>query len=197
MKINAEMVKELREATGAPIMDCKAALVEADGDFDEAVKKLRTKGLAEAKKRASRETKEGNVFSYIHLNGKIGVLVEINCETDFVAKTPDFQELGKNIAMQIAALNPLHIEREQVSKERVEAEREIYRLQAKEAGKPERVWDRIVDGRLEKFFKEVCLLEQSFIKQPEITVKKYIAGVAAKLRENITIRRFVRYEVGR
>jgi elongation factor Ts len=196
MKVNAQMVKELREATGAPIMECKAALSETNGNFDEAMKRLRTKGLTEAKKRAPRETKEGNVFSYIHLNGKIGVLVEINCETDFVAKTSDFQELGKNIAMQIAALNPLYIGREDVSKEKVEAEREIYRLQAKEAGKPERVWERIAEGRLEKFYKEVCLLEQSFIKQPEITVKEYISSVIARLRENISIRRFVRYKVG-
>ncbi|MEW6606132.1 MAG: translation elongation factor Ts [bacterium] len=196
MVISAEQVKQLREITGAPMMECKEALQKANGVVEEALKILRTQGLAEAKKKQVRETKEGTIFSYIHPGGKLGVLVEINCETDFVAKNSEFQELVKNIAMQIAASNPYVVSKDQVREEMVANEREIYIEQAKKSGKPEKFWDKIVEGRLEKYYKEICLLEQPYIKDPAITVSDYVASVIAKLRENITIRRFVRYAIG-
>jgi len=196
MVISAAQVKELRETTGAPMMECKGALQKANGNFEEAVKILRTQGLAAAKKKQLRETKEGTIFSYIHLGGKLGVLVEINCETDFVAKNAQFQELGKNIAMQIAASNPYVVSQDQITEEMIAHEKEIYLEQAKKSGKPEKIWPQMVEGRLKKYYKEICLLEQPYIKDPNITVDEYIAQVVAKVRENITIRRFTRYVLG-
>lgn len=196
MDISASQVKELRESTGAGMMECKGALIKANGNFEEAVKILRTQGLAEAKKKQQRETKEGTIFSYIHPGAKLGVLVEINCETDFVAKNAEFQELGKNIAMQIAASNPFVVSQNQVTPKLIANEKEIYLEQAKKSGKPEKIWEQIVEGRLKKYYKEICLLDQPYIKEPTITVSDYIAGVIAKVRENITIRRFTRYVLG-
>lgn len=196
MAISATQIKELREATGAPMMECKGALEKANGNFKEAMRILRTQGLVEAKKKQQRETKNGAIFSYIHPGAKLGVLVEINCETDFVAKNAEFQELGKNIAMQIAASNPYVISQDQVTQEMITAEKEIYLEQAKQSGKPEKIWPQIVEGRLKKYYKEICLLEQPYIKEPSITVCEYIAGFVAKVRENIIVRRFMRYEVG-
>lgn len=196
MPISAQQVKELRQATLAPMMECKVALQKANGNFEEAVKILRTQGLAEAKTKQQRQTNEGTIFSYIHQGGKLGVLVEVNCETDFVAKNAQFQELGKNIAMQIAASNPYVVSKDEVTEEMIAQEKEIYLEQAKKSGKPEKIWDKIVEGRLGKYYKEICLLEQPYIKDPNITVADYIAEVIAKLRENITIRRFTRYVLG-
>jgi len=196
MAISATQVKELRQATEAPIMECKEALQKANGNFEEALKILRTQGLAVAKKKQQRETKEGAIFSYIHLGGKLGVLVEVNCETDFVARNAEFQELGKNIAMQIAASNPYVVSQDQITEEMIASEKEIYLEQAKKSGKPEKIWDKIVEGRLKKYYKEICLLDQPYIKDPSITVSDYISQVVAKLRENITIRRFTRYVLG-
>lgn len=196
MLINASQVKELRDITGAPMMECKEALKKAAGDIKEAIKILRTEGLAVAGKKAQREAKEGQIFSYIHLGGKIGVLVEVNCETDFVARTAEFQEIAKNIAMQIAASRPLVVSRDDVSQEMIASEREIFLEQARKSGKPEQFQEKIVTGRLEKFYKEVCLLEQPYIKEPSITVSDYLGEIIGKLRENIIIRRFVRYGLG-
>lgn len=196
MNISAAQVKELREVTGAPMMECKDALKKANGVYDEALKILRTQGLAVAKTKGLREAKEGQIISYVHLGGKLGVLVEINCETDFVAKNTEFQELGKNIAMQIAASNPSVVSRNQITPEMVAKEKEIYLEQAKQSGKPEKIWDKMVEGRLEKYYKEICLLEQPYIKDPSISVSDYLAQLVAKVRENITIRRFTRYAVG-
>lgn len=194
MSISASLVKELRSITNVGMMECKKALVECDGDIDKAIKHLREQGLAMAKKKFSRETKEGRIFSYIHLNNKLGVLVEINCETDFVAKTNDFNEMANNIAMQIAASAPLFVNREQVSSEILEQEREIYRKQAE--GKPPQVIDKIVEGKIEKYLEQICLLEQPYIRDTNITINDYIASFVAKLGENITVRRFVRFQVG-
>lgn len=196
MVIGAEQVKQLRQATEAPMMECKAALQKANGNFEEALKILRTQGLAVAKKKQQRETKDGLIFSYIHLGGKLGVLVEINCETDFVAKNAEFQELGKNIAMQIAASNPSVVSQDQITEEMIAQEKEIYLEQAKKSGKPEKFWDNIVEGRIKKYYKDICLLEQPYIKDPNITVSDYISEIVAKVRENITIRRFTRYVLG-
>ncbi|MDI6786643.1 MAG: translation elongation factor Ts [bacterium] len=194
MIISASLVKELRSITNAGMMECKKSLVECDGDINKAVKHLREKGLAMAKKRSSRTTKEGRIFSYIHLNNKLGVLVEINCETDFVAKTDDFNEMSNNIAMQVAASAPLFVDREQVSPEILEQEREIYRKQSE--NKPPQAIEKIVEGKIEKYLKQVCLMEQSYIKDPDVTVNDYIASFIAKLGENITVRRFVRFQMG-
>ncbi len=196
MAITAAMVKELREKTGAGMMDCKKALVEADGNIDKAIEILREKGMASAAKKAGRIAAEGIVSSYIHTGGRIGVLVEVNCETDFVAKTDDFQNLVKDIAMQIAAMNPKYIRREDVPEEELEKERAILREQALAEGKPERVIDRIVEGRISKYFQEVCLLEQTFIKDNEKTVDQLVRSAIARIGENISVRRFVRYEMG-
>lgn len=196
MAITAKMVKELREKTGAGMMDCKKALVEADGNIDKAIEILREKGMASAAKKAGRIAAEGIVSSYIHTGGRIGVLVEVNCETDFVAKTDDFQNLVKDIAMQIAAMNPKYIRREDVPEEELEKERAILREQALAEGKPERVIDRIVEGRISKYFQEVCLLEQTFIKDNEKTVDQLVRSAIARIGENISVRRFVRYEMG-
>lgn len=196
MEITAEKVKELREKTGAGMMDCKKALQETGGDLEKAIVYLREKGLAVARKRADRVANEGVIQAYIHTGGRLGVLLEVNCETDFVAKTPEFQEFAKNLAMQIAATNPLAIQREDLDPALVEKERDIYLTQARESGKPEKVLEKIVEGRLQKFFSEVCLLEQPYVKNPDITVQDYLNEMRAKTGENIIIRRFVRYQLG-
>jgi elongation factor Ts len=190
------MVKDLREKTGAGMMDCKKALSETGGNFEKAVDYLRQKGLATAAKRAGRIAAEGRVGSYVHAGGKIGVIVEVNCETDFVAKTDDFQSFAKDVAMHIAASNPLYIQRENVPPEALERERGIYRAQAREAGKPEKIMEKIVEGKLEKFYSEVCLLEQPFIKDPDLTVQDLLNGLIGKLGEKVEIRRFSRIQVG-
>ena len=194
--ITAAMVKELRERTGCGMMDCKNALVEAGGDLEKAIEVLRTKGLAKAAKKAGRVATEGIVEAYIHLGGRIGVLVEVNCETDFVAKTDEFKQLCRDIAMQIAAARPEFVSRDEVDQETVEREKRILRQQALSEGKPEKVIEKMVDGRMEKFFKENCLLEQPFIKDQDKTVQEVINEYIMKLGENITVRRFARFEVG-
>ena len=196
MEVSVNMVKELREKTGAGMMDCKKALSETGGNFEKAVDYLRQKGLSIAAKRAGKIASEGSIGSYIHAGGKIGVMVEVNCETDFVAKTDDFRAFAKDMAMHIAASSPLYIRRESVPPEEVEREREIYRAQAREAGKPEKIVERIVDGKIEKFYGEVCLLEQPFIKDTGLAVQVLLNGLISKLGEKIEIRRFVRFQVG-
>ena len=195
-EISAAMVKELREKSGAGIMDCKAALSECDGDLEKAVDFLRKKGIATAAKRAGRATSEGTVQSYIHMGGKIGVMVEVNCETDFVAKTDDFGDFAKNIAMHIAATNPVGIVPEDVPAEVVSREREIYRAQVLEMGKPEQMVDKIAEGKLNKFFKENCLMNQQYVKEPDKTIADYLNEVIAKTGEKITIKRFARFQIG-
>ena len=195
MAIGAAEVKELRNRTGAGIMDCKSALTEAGGDMDKAIEILRTKGLAKAAKKAGRIVSEGLIGSYIHAGGKIGVLVEVNCETDFVAKTEDFKQFVKDVAMHIAASSPLFVKREEVPEEIKENERKIYETQAREAGKPEKIIDKIVSGKLDKYLSEICLLDQSFIKDPDKTIQDLLQETIAKLGENISIRRFVRYQL--
>lgn len=194
--ITAEQVKELRERTGAGMMDCKKALVDSNGDIDKAIDILREKGLASAAKKAGRVANEGLVDSYIHGGGRIGVLAEVNCETDFVANTDDFKNFVKEICMQIAAANPRYITREDVPQSVIEKEKEILKAQSLNEGKPEKVLEKIIEGRLEKFYKENCLLEQIYIRDNEKTVKDYLNEKIAKLGENIIIRRFVRYERG-
>ena len=195
-EISATMVKQLREKTGTGIMDCKEALTACDGDINNAVDFLRKKGLATAQKRAGRAMMEGTIQPYIHLGGKLGVLVEVNCETDFVAKTDDFKELAKNIAMHIAASNPVSVSPEDVSEEIINKEKEIYRDQALQMGKPEKMVDKIVEGKLTKFFKESCLLNQAYVRNSDITVTDLLNESIAKIGENITIKRFVRFQVG-
>lgn len=194
--IGASEVKELRERTGAGMMDCKKALVETKGDMEKAVEILREKGLAAAAKRAGRIASEGIVESYIHGGGRIGVLIEVNSETDFVAKNEGFRLFVKDMAMQVAASNPLYISREQVDSGLIEKEREIYRAQAINEGKPEKIIDRMVEGRIEKFYKEICLLEQPFIRDTDKTVNDILMDLIARMGENISIRRFARYEMG-
>jgi elongation factor Ts len=199
MEIRAETVKELREKTGAGFMDCKKALTEVSGDLEQAVRWLREKGLAAAAKKAGRVTSEGLVGTYLHAGGRIGVLVEVNCETDFVAKTPDFQNLVKELAMQVAAASPAlprYVRREDVPADVVEQEREIYRAQAQSSGKPENVIEKIAEGKVDKFLSDVCLLEQPFIRDPEKTVKDVVSEAIAKLGENINVRRFARFQLG-
>lgn len=196
MEVPAAQVKELRERTGAGMLACKQALVEARGDMERAITILREKGLAAAAKKAGRAANDGLVEAYIHGGGRIGVLVEVNCETDFVARTEEFRTLARDLAMQIAAARPEYIRREDVPEEVVAKERAILRAQALREGKPEKVVDRMVEGRLEKFFKEQCLLEQPFIKDPNITVGQLITEKIARLGENITVRRFARFELG-
>lgn len=196
MEISIELVKDLRQRTGAGIVDCKAALQEAGGSIEAAIDYLRKKGLATAAKKAGRIATDGLVASYIHAGGKMGVLVEINCETDFVAKTGDFQEFAKNMAMHIAAANPQFIRREDVPPEVLEKEREIYRTQALDSGKPAKVIDKIVEGKLERFYSETCLLEQTYIRDSDVTVKEVLDGMIGKLGENIAIRRFARFQLG-
>jgi elongation factor Ts len=196
MEVNATLVRELRDKTGAGIMDCKRALAETGGDLDNAISYLRQKGLAAAAKKADRVAADGAVGAYVHPGGKIGVLVEINCETDFVARTTEFQSLLKDIAMQIAAANPRYVRREDVAADEIEKEREIYHRQGIESGKPEKVIEKIVDGKMERFFSEVCLLEQAFIKDPDHKVAEIVNDVVARLKEKIEVRRFVRYYLG-
>ena len=196
MEISASLIKNLREKTGVGIMDCKGALKECNGDIEQAIDYLRKKGIATAKKRGSRSTSEGQIQSYIHAGGKIGVLVEVNCETDFSAKTMDFTEFVKNIAMHIAATNPVAIDREGIPPEILERERTIYLSQAKESGKPEKVIDKIIEGKMNKFFSETALLEQQYVKNPDITIQDLLNELIAKTGENIVINRFVRFQLG-
>lgn len=198
MAISASQVKELRDKTGAGFMDCKKALTDAAGDVDNAVKILREKGIAKAAKRTGRMAKEGVIFSYIHPGNKIGVMVEINCETDFVARNPDFQQFAKDIAMHIAAANPLVINKEDVCEDVCAKEIEIFKAQAKNEGKPEKIWDKIAQGKLQKFFKESCLMEQIFVKDPDRkqTINALLIGQTTTIGEKISISRFARYELG-
>jgi elongation factor Ts len=195
MGISAEQVKELREKTGVGFMECKSALQEANGDTEEAITILRKRGLASAAKKSGRETKDGLIGSYVH-NGKIGVMVEVNCESDFVARNTDFQALVKDVAMHIAASDPRFLRKEDVTEDVLASEREIYKEQARATGKPENVLDKIVEGRMSKYFSESCLLEQPFVKDPAITVRDHIAAYIQKIGENIQIRRFVRFKLG-
>lgn len=193
---NATLVKELREKTGAGILDCQKALVETGDDIEKAIEHLRQKGLAAAQKKAGRETNEGIIASYIHPGSRIGVLVEVNCETDFVARNDEFQAFVRDLALQIAASNPSFVKREDIPASFIEKEKQIYLAQAKEMGKPEPAWAKIVDGKLEKFYQESCLLEQVFIKDPTVTIKDLLAQKIAKIGENMAIRRFTRYQLG-
>ena len=194
--ISADLVKQLREKTGAGIMDCKTALSDNNGDMDKAIEFLRKKGLATAAKRAGRAVSEGTIQSYIHMGGKLGVLVEVGCETDFVAKNEDFQEFARNIAMHIAASNPLGIVPEDIPQETIDKEMEIYKAQAKETGKPDNILEKIAQGKLQKFVKENCLMDQPYVRNPDITVADLLNELIAKIGENITIKRFSRFQVG-
>ncbi len=194
--ISAAMVKQLREKAGAGIMDCKEALAKCDGDISKSIDFLRKKGLATASKRSGRVMSEGVIKSYIHTGSKLGVLVEINCETDFVAKNDDFLEFAKNIAMHIAATNPVGIRPEDVPEEIINKEKEIYRAQAIETGKPEKIVDKIAEGKLQKFYKDNCLMSQAYVRDPNVTIEDLLNGLIAKIGENITIKRFVRFQAG-
>jgi elongation factor Ts len=196
MEVNASTVKELREKTGAGVMDCKKALAECAGNLEKAVDYLRQKGLAAAAKKMSRVAAEGLVGAYIHAGGKIGVMVELNCETDFVARTPEYQALLKDIAMQVAAASPRYVRREDVPAEEVERERAIYRTQVLEQGKPEKIVDKIIEGKLDRFYSEICLIEQAFIKDPDRKVGDLLRDAVSRMGENIQVRRFMRYQVG-
>lgn len=196
MEISAEKVKELRDKTGSGIMDCKEALKVAGGNMDKAIEYLREKGMSAATKKSSRATKEGAVTSYIHMEGKVGVMVELNCETDFVAKTQDFKTLSKDIAMHIAAMNPLYVRAEEVPPDVIESERGIYKKQALAEGKPEKIMERIIEGKLKKYYEDVCLMNQRFIKDQDMTIEKLVKNAIAKTGENIVVRRFVRYQLG-
>ena len=195
-EITAAMVKQLREKTGSGMMDCKKALAENDGDMDKAIDFLRKKGLATAAKRAGRATTEGVVQPYVHTGGKLGVMVEVNCETDFVAKSDDFQEFAKNVAMHIAATNPIGITPEDVPAETLDREKAIYVDQAKQTGKPDNVVEKIVEGKMNKFLKENCLMQQAYVRNPDITIADLLNELIAKIGENITIKRFVRFQIG-
>jgi elongation factor Ts len=196
MAITAKEVKELRERTGAGMMECKSALQEANGDMEAAIDILRAKGSAKAAKRASRDASEGAIGSYIHMGGKIGVMLEVNCETDFVARNDAFQQLVRDIAMHIAAANPIAVSRDEIDAGLVERERNVYREQMRESGKPEHIWDKIVDGKIDKYFQESTLMEQPFVKNPDQTIQQLITEVSGKTGENIVIRRFTRYALG-
>ena len=196
MAITAAQVKELREATGVGMMECKKALTECDGNMEKAMEWLRKKGIASAEKKAGRVAAEGVVESYIHMGRRIGVLIEVNCETDFVAKTPEFKSFVRDIAMHIAAANPSFLDRTEVPNETLDKEREILRAQALNEGKPEKIVDRMVEGRVEKFYKENCLVDQPFVKNPDMTIAQYVNERIQQTGENIKIRRFVRYEMG-
>lgn len=196
MKITAGLVKQLREKTGVGMMDCKAALTSCDGDMDEATAFLRKKGLATAAKRAGRSMSEGIIYSYIHMGGKLGTLVEVSCETDFVAKNEDFIEFAKNIAMHIAATNPLGVTPEDVPEAVLEREKEIYRAQALESGKPEKIVDKIIEGKLNKFYKEQCLMNQPYVRDSGIAISDLLDSLIAKIGENISIKRFQRFQIG-
>jgi elongation factor Ts len=196
MTISAQAVKELRERTGAGMMECKGALTEANGDMEAAIDILRARGAAKVAKRSSREASEGAVGSYIHMGGKIGVLIEVNCETDFVARNDEFQQLVRDLSMHIAAAAPTAVRREDIDPEAVERERAVYREQMKESGKPEQIWDKIIDGKMEKFFAESTLMEQPYVKNPDQTVGQLITEASSKTGENIVVRRFTRYALG-
>ena len=196
MNIDSKLVKELRDRTGAGIMDCKKALIEANGDIEKAIEILRKLGIAKAEKKLDREAKDGRVDAYIHHGAKLGVLIEVNCETDFVASTDEFKELVHNLALQVAATNPIAVKREDIPSEIIEREKRIYEEQARKEGKPEKVIEKIVQGRLEKFYQEACLLEQPYIKDPNITVGDLIKQYIAKLGENIVVKRFARFKIG-
>lgn len=195
-EITAAMVKQLRDKTGSGMMDCKKALAENDGDMDKAIDFLRKKGLATAAKRAGRATTEGIVQPYVHTGGKLGVMVEVNCETDFVAKSEDFQEFAKNVAMHIAATNPLGIVPEDVPAETLAREKAIYVDQAKQTGKPDNVIEKIVEGKMNKFLKENCLMQQAYVRNPDITIADLLNELIAKIGENISVKRFVRFQIG-
>ena len=196
MDITSGMVKQLRDKTGAGMMDCKEALIASDGDFDKAIDYLRTKGMAAATKRSSKAAKEGTIASYIHMGGKIGVMVELNCETDFVAKTADFQNLAKDLAMHVAASNPLYLRPEDIPADALEREKEIYRSQALQEKKPEKIWEKIIEGKLKKYYEDVCFLEQKFVKNTDITIGTLVKDMMAKTGENIIVRRFARFQLG-
>ena len=196
MEISSAMVKELRVKTGAGMMDCKEALAAVEGDFEQAIDFLRKKGLSAATKRSSKAAKDGTISSYIHMGGKIGVMVEINCETDFVAKTADFQTMGKDIAMHIAASNPIYVRPDELPEDALNREKEIYKSQLREEGKPEKIWDKIIEGKLKKYYEDVCLTEQKFVKNTDITVGVLVSNMIAKTGENIIIRRFARFQLG-
>ena len=195
-EVTASMIKDLRERTGAGMADCKKALTEVGGDMDKAIDYLRTKGLAKAAKKAGREATEGAVVSYIHGGGRIGVLVEINCETDFVARNPDFQAFTREVALQIAAMNPQFVRKEEVSQDVLDKERTVLLAKAKESGKPEPVVQKMVDGQISKWMKEICLLDQAWVKNPDKTIDQLQQELVAKIGENIKVRRFMRYELG-
>ncbi|MCX5799334.1 MAG: translation elongation factor Ts [Proteobacteria bacterium] len=196
MEITAELVKKLREKTGVGLMDCKEALKQSEGDIEKAIEHLREKGLAKLQNRMGKVASEGLIASYIHTGGKIGAMVEVNCETDFVANTKEFQNFAKDIAMQITASNPLYVKREDVPEEVKEKEKNIYKKQALESGKPEKIIDKIAEGKMEKFFQEMCLIEQSFIKNPDITVIELLEELIVKMGEKILVSRFVRFQLG-
>jgi elongation factor Ts len=196
MEISAELVKKLREKTGVGLMDCKEALKNAGGDMEKAIEYLREKGLAKLQKRMGKVASEGVIASYIHTGGKVGTMVEVNCETDFVANTKEFQEFAKDIAMQITASNPIYVKREDIPEEVKEKEKNIYRKQAIESGKPEKILDKIADGKMEKFYQEVCLIEQPFIKKQDITVKELLEELVVKMGEKILVNRFMRFQLG-
>ncbi len=196
MTITAQDVMALRERTGAGMMECKKALAETGGDSEKAISYLRERGLAKAAGKAGRATKEGLIYAYIHPGDKLGVLVEINCETDFVARTDEFRTLAKDIAMQVAAANPIAVRREELDQALLDQERQIYRTQVLNEGKPEKIVDKIVDGKMEKYFAEVCLMEQPFVKQPETTIGGLVQAAISKLGENMTVKRFVRFRLG-
>jgi elongation factor Ts len=196
MEISSKQVKELRDRTGAGMMECKRALEEAKGDLEAAIDLLRSRGAAKAAKRAGRETKEGAVGSYIHMGGKIGVLVELGCETDFVARNDEFQELVRNLAMHIAAASPLAVSSDQIPEDLVERERGVFREQVRQEGKPEQLWDKIVEGKLKKYYQENTLLDQPYVRDPDMSVGQLVQQVSAKTGENIVVRRFARYALG-
>lgn len=196
MKITSQMVKELRDKTNAGMMDCKRALGETEGDMEKAVDLLRQKGLAVAQKRADRATSEGVVECYIHAGGKLGVMVEVGCETDFVAKTDDFSTFARDIAMHVAASNPVAVSREEVPADMVEREKEIYKAQALDSGKPENIVEKIVTGKIDKYISEVCLLEQKFVKNPDLSIQDLLNELIAKMGENISVKRFARFQIG-
>jgi len=196
LDITSAMVKDLRTKTGAGMMDCKEALTASAGDVEKAIEYLRKKGMSAATKRSSKAAKEGVVASYIHMGGRIGVMVEVNCETDFVAKTEDFQQMAKDIAMHVAASNPLFLKPEEIPPEVMEREKDIYRSQALAEKKPEKIWERIIEGKLKKYYEEVCLLQQKFIKNTDITVETLVNNMIAKTGENIMVRRFARFQLG-
>lgn len=195
-EISTEIIVQLREKTGCGMMDCKKALVETKGNMDAAVDYLRQKGLAAVAKRAERTAAQGIVESYIHTGGKIGVLLEVNCETDFVAKNDDFKKFAKDVAMQIAAANPQFITRDEVPEGLLEHEKEVLMEQAKQEGKPEKAMEKILQGRIEKFYEEICLMDQAFIKDPKVKIKDLLGGLSAKIGENLVVRRFIRYQLG-